>query len=261
MKAATIVCPGRAGPGATSVTAIFPSGTAIPYNQLRLYVQFSAAMSEGAAADHVHLLDDASGRQLENALLPMEPELWDRDRRRLTVLLDPARLKRGLLPHQQAGYPLQPGAAVRVVVHPELPDAGGRPLRGRFEHRYQVGPDVRDHVTPGRWDLAPPAPGPASRSSSTSTDRSITGCSGGASPSPPVRAGGCPGRRRSARGAVVGLRPRSPWPGGRYQLIVDPRLEDLAGNSVARVFDRDLRLPRDDPRPARPARLPFTVGM
>ena len=131
-KTATIVCPGRAGPGATRVTAIFPSGTAIPYNQLRLYVQFSAAMSEGAAADHVHLLDDASGRQLENALLPMEPELWDRDRRRLTVLLDPARLKRGLLPHEQAGYPLQPGAAVRVVVHPELPDAGGRPLQGRF---------------------------------------------------------------------------------------------------------------------------------
>jgi hypothetical protein len=28
---------------------------------------------------------------------------------------------------------------------------------------------------------------------------------------------------------------------------VDPRLEDLAGNSLARVFDRDLTRPEDAP--------------
>jgi hypothetical protein len=40
-------------------------------------------------------------------------------------------------------------------------------------------------------------------------------------------------------------------------LVVDPALEDLAGNSVTRVFDRDLTRPGDEPREARAVTLPF----
>jgi hypothetical protein len=32
-----------------------------------------------------------------------------------------------------------------------------------------------------------------------------------------------------------------------YRLLVDARLEDLAGNSLVRVFDRDLMRPEDAP--------------
>jgi hypothetical protein len=41
--------------------------------------------------------------------------------------------------------------------------------------------------------------------------------------------------------------PAVPWPAGGCELHVDAALEDLAGNSVRRVFDRDLRLAQDDP--------------
>ncbi len=34
--------------------------------------------------------------------------------------------------------------------------------------------------------------------------------------------------------------------GNDWKLRIDTRLEDLAGNSVRRVFDRDLRRPADD---------------
>jgi hypothetical protein len=34
--------------------------------------------------------------------------------------------------------------------------------------------------------------------------------------------------------------PRLAWTAGPHRLIVDPVLEDLAGNSLTRVFDRDL---------------------
>jgi hypothetical protein len=34
-------------------------------------------------------------------------------------------------------------------------------------------------------------------------------------------------------------------------------LEDLAGNSVSRVFDRDLARPEDQPRQARPVTVGF----
>jgi hypothetical protein len=53
------------------------------------------------------------------------------------------------------------------------------------------------------------------------------------------------------------LVPRQPWAPAAHQLIVDPVLEDLAGNSVSRVFDRDLARPEDRPRQARPVTVGF----
>jgi hypothetical protein len=53
------------------------------------------------------------------------------------------------------------------------------------------------------------------------------------------------------------LVPRLPWTSGAHQLIVDPVLEDLAGNSVSRVFDRDLARREDEPRPAEPVTVGF----
>ena len=44
--------------------------------------------------------------------------------------------------------------------------------------------------------------------------------------------------------------PDVPWEGGDYQLVVEPRLEDVAGNSPARVFDRDIT--KDDDAPGEP---------
>jgi hypothetical protein len=58
----------------------------------------------------------------------------------------------------------------------------------------------------------------------------------------PVEVGTPPGKRG------VSLRPMAPWlRGRRYRVAVDSRLEDLAGNSLSRVFDRDLDRPEDGP--------------
>ena len=51
--------------------------------------------------------------------------------------------------------------------------------------------------------------------------------------------------------------PDRPWGDDDLELRVDPILEDLAGNSIARVFDRDLSAAEDTPRPADVIRLPF----
>jgi hypothetical protein len=39
--------------------------------------------------------------------------------------------------------------------------------------------------------------------------------------------------------------PRQAWEPGLHRLLADPALEDLAGNSVTRVFDRDLTSPAE----------------
>jgi hypothetical protein len=56
------------------------------------------------------------------------------------------------------------------------------------------------------------------------------------------------------------FRPLSVWQPGSYTLRVDGRLEDAAGNSLRRVFDRDLRLREHDPLDADFVDLAFTLS-
>ena len=137
-------------------------------------------------------------------------------------------------------------------------DAAGRPLRGTAERRYAVGPDERRRVDPGAWAVsAPPAGGrePLAVTFDRPLDHGLLGrCLHVTGPDgQPVAGLPEPGpEERSWR-----LTPRQPWAAGPHQLVVDPVLEDLAGNSVSRVFDRDLARAQDDPRLARPAAVTF----
>jgi hypothetical protein len=244
-------------PATTEVTAILPTAAEVPGNLLRLYVWFSAPMSEGYAARHIRLAGD-SGEVIAGALLPGEHELWDASRRRLTLLLDPARIKRGLAGHREAGYPLRAGEPFRLVVDRGFPDARGRPLRAGAERRYQVGGEERRHVDPGDWMVTVPPAGtsePVQVSFGRPLDHGllarclqVTGPDG-----QPVRGTAGTGPEERSWQLVPG----QAWAPGPHQLIADPILEDLAGNSVSRVFDRDLASPEDQPRPARPVTLAF----
>ncbi len=200
------------------------------------------AGSEGHVARHVHLLRADTDEPIEAAFLPW-PELWDRERRRLTLLFDPARLKRGLLPHEAEGYPLTTDVPVRVVVDGAFRDAEARPLRGSFERRYQVGADIRARVDPDLWAHRYPSAGstnPLVIRFDRPLDHALL------QHSIQVAAAS----RRLLTGTIevgAGERswrfvPRLPWREGRYRLLIDAKLEDLAGNSIRQVFDRELTL-------------------
>mgnify|MGYP003346898067 CR=1 FL=1 len=78
----------------TLVTQIYPSADVLPENTLKFYVHFSAPMSRGHSYDHIRLLDEAN-RPVELAFLELAEELWSPDMLRLTLLMDPGRIKRG----------------------------------------------------------------------------------------------------------------------------------------------------------------------
>jgi hypothetical protein len=259
--AVTIVRPALDRPTTTRVVGIHPSGRDVPRNLLRCYVEFSAPMSEGFAAGGIELRDADRDVPLPGALLGFEHELWDADRRRLTVLLDPGRIKRGLVPHQQAGYPLTEGMTVELVVGTALRDAGGAALAAEERRRYRVGPDVRQRVNPAAWTIQAPRAG--------TRDELVVGFD---RPLDRALALRCLRVRPEPAGPGVAgtplltegeqewrFRPSGEWPRGRLQIVVDHRLEDLAGNSVSRVFDRDLERRADDPAPARPVVLDVAV--
>jgi hypothetical protein len=244
-------------PATTEVTDIRPTAAEVPSNLLRLYVWFSAPMSEGCAAGQVRLARD-DGSIMAGALLPTEHELWDASRRRLTVLLDPARIKRGLPANRDTGYPLRPGEPFRLIVGSGFRDAQGVPLRAAAQRRYEVGGEERRHVDPGRWVLTVPVAGTCEPLEVTfgrplyhgllARCLQVTGPGG-----QPVDGTALTGPGEQSWQLV----PRRTWAPGAHQLIVDPVLEDLAGNSVSRVFDRDLARPEDQPRQPGPAAVAF----
>jgi hypothetical protein len=232
----------------TSVLEIHPTGPAIPLNHLKLYVTFSGPMSEGCSGRALRMLDAETREVLADVFLPMEPELWDPARRRLTALLDPGRIKRGLRNHEQFGYPLREGRPVLVVVGEEFRDAEGRPLRAPAVRRYDVGPAVRQRVDPNRWRWRWPAASGAPLE--VAFDRPLDHAlvrrcirvldADGA----PV-----PGELSVPAGELgLSFRPHAGWErGSSCRVTIDARLEDLAGNSLRRVFDRDLSRPEDTP--------------
>jgi hypothetical protein len=245
-----LAIPGPAGEPTTEVAAIHPTAPTVPRNLLKLYVSFSAPMSEGEVARHVTVRRAPSGEPIANAFLPMEPELWDHGRSRVTVLFDPARIKRGLSPHAAIGYPLVEGETVEVVVDAAFRDGDGRPLAAGATRHYTVGPDVRRRVDPAEWRIAAPAAGtraPLVVDFDRPLDHALLQhCLA------VVDETGRPlaGRAESADGETRWrFVPDAPWAAGRHELAVDGILEDLAGNSVVRVFDRELAREAHDPEP------------
>jgi hypothetical protein len=244
----------------TEVVGIWPTADVVPRNLLRLYVWFSSPMSEGQATEHVRLLG-GDGATLDHPFFSLEHELWDRDRRRLTILLDPARIKRGLVPHQELGYPLAKGESVRLVVDAGFRDARDRPLRAGAERAYRVGPDERRRVDPAAWDLEVPAAGTLAHLDAH-FDRPLDQALLARCLTVEGPAGGqVPGRGRVGPDARSWtFQPQPEWAEGLHHLVVDAILEDLAGNSVRRVFDRDLGRPEDDPVGAEPVRLELAIN-
>ncbi len=240
--------PSPEAPSTTEVVEIYPTAAELPVNLLRVYVHFSAPMSEGWAAHAIRVSREDTGETLDDVFLPPEPELWDAQRKRLTMLLDPGRIKRGLVPNLEFGYPLVEDTTVRISVAPSFRDAAGRPLRAGAERSYNIGPALRSRVAPTAWQLTAPAAG--SRAPLlVEFDR-------------PLDHGllqHCLSVRDEAGNTIAGLAetgvserswsftPDNPWTTGKHRLVVEPRLEDVAGNSPARVFDRDVTKAEDAP--------------
>lgn len=241
-------------PALTEVTHIFPSCELLPENLLRFYVCFSNSMQRGRAVDEVSLLD-SEGQPVADALYRPPVELWDRAMRRLTVLLDPGRLKRWVGPNVEMGPPLKARQTYTLEIGSGMIDLHGRPLRERFRKRFLVGDPVREHISVESWK--PPVTG--SRQAlvllfknpldwalllQTITVRSAEGS---------MIAGQVAVDQYEKRWNFI---PASPWTAGTYRICVGYGLEDVCGNTITGAFDRPIR---KDPHPVSPAHDPLVV--
>ncbi len=152
---AVLLRPARHVGATTEVLSVHPQAQEVPRNLLRFYVVFSGPMSEGHAREHLRLVNE-NGAPLHDAFLSTDYELWDGPHRRLTVLLDPARIKRGLAAHRQAGYPTPGRRAVPVRRRRGISRRPGRSSPFGCRKALRRGPRRASAGRAGRLEAAQP---------------------------------------------------------------------------------------------------------
>lgn len=238
-KAAPIVStfklPLQAAEPTTVVTQIYPSADVLPENLLKFYVHFSAPMSRGHIYDHIHLLDER-GQPVELPFLEIDEELWTPDLKRLTLFIDPGRIKRGVKPLEDVGPALEEGKRFTLVIDQAWQDGDSRPLKSTFRKTFRVGPPDRDAPDPTRWKIHPPRAGtrdPLEMSFPDPMDHalalrmiSIPNVSGKVTMEDQER--------------LWKFVPSTQWRTGTYNLRIESIIEDLAGNNVGKLFEVDV---------------------
>ena len=226
-----------AGP---EVVAVYPALDTLPENLLKFYISFSKPMQEGYALNHIHLIK-GDHDTMSSVFLDLQQELWNNERTMLTLWLDPGRIKRGLQPNKLLGPPLNKGSHYQLAIDKDWQDAEGILLKASFRKNFFTGP--RDSLSPyvHVWTLDVPKPGtkePLMISFHESLDHVLAKKTISIADANGNEVNGT--LRLNDFGSVIYFLPGSKWKPGIYNLLIESRLEDLAGNNLDRLFDTDL---------------------
>jgi hypothetical protein len=248
--------PKPVAPG-TTVSRIHPGAGTVPENLLKFYLHFSAPMSGGDIYRHLHLRNNTTGKEVELPFLELAEELWNPDMTRLTVFIDPGRVKREVKPLEDIGPALVAGQQFTLTIDAAWPDAAGQPLKQSAVKKFRVTPPDRTPPAPDTWKLTPPPAGTRDPLRLTFPEPLDHALALRLLTIPDV-----PGEPTLSEDALQWTWiPAGPWKPGIRTLLIQPELEDLAGNSIAKPFEVDIAgTHKEKPRPAaKPVSLPFTI--
>lgn len=242
-----------------TVIAVYPTTEIVPENLLRFYVHFSRPMARGNVYSHVRLLT-AEGNEVDLPFLELGEEFWDPQQQRLTLLLDPGRIKQDVKPREDVGPALTVNTQMTLVIRDTICDSENRPIQSDFVHRFRVAPPVREAMDLTSWKVSPVVAGtkaplvidfPAPLDHALLEHAIQVVSADGTSISGTVTSS-----NHDRRWQFV---PDSVWRSGDHSLRIETILEDLAGNRIGRPFEVDELTPITREITAEFATIPFTI--
>src|SRR5436190_5507532 len=224
----------------TVVTQVYPSASVLPENLLKFYVHFSAPMSRGHIYDHIHLRNEA-GKDVELPFLEIDEELWNPELTRLTLFIDPGRIKREVKPLEEIGPAMEEGHRYTLVIDAQWKDERGASLKEPFEKSFRAGPADRKPVQVTQWKVQSPKSAtrePLIVRFNESMDHALASrVIHVVDSSSKTLTGKVTLSDQEKRWSFV---PAEPWRGGVHGLLVQNTIEDLAGNNIGKSFEVDL---------------------
>ena len=220
------------------VTAIHPLADELPENLLRFYIYFNTPMKRGQSIDYIQLRD-AEGNVDSAAFMKFKYELWSADGKRLTVLFDPGRLKRGVSTNMRLGPALLEGKNYELSVLGCWQDVYGNELKKDFIKQFKAVSAYRQHININEWSIQEPK--------SNTVDTLSINCNRVMDHAlvqsmiqvledldNPIA-----GQWHiSENGRVLRFIPNIEWRKVRYRLLFDNALEDVAGNNLNSLLDQ-----------------------
>jgi hypothetical protein len=181
--------------------------------------------------------------------------------KRFTLLFQPGRIKTGLQPREELGPILENGKSYTLVLSGGWHDAEGRLLVDKeFRKEFKAGPAAEEPIDPREWKLTPP---PASTKDAFQVRF------------PEPLDHGLLNRvvwivddkNQKVEGKIDvteeetlwSFTPEKRWQAGKYRLVAETILEDLAANRIGRKFEVDLLRPVDKQGATEIVELPFEV--
>lgn len=222
------------------VRDVYPSSDVLPENLLKFYIHFSEPMRRGEVYQYIDLVD-GKGRAVDIPFLEVAEELWNPDGTRLTLFIDPGRVKREVKPLEDVGPAMVEGGRYSLVISSDWPDQNGAPMKREFRKEFQVGPPDRAQPDIKQWQLTLPKAG--TRDSlvvdfGESMERALLDrLLWVENPDGAELKGRIEVSNHEARWEFA---PDTPWREGRHRLVADEWLEDLAGNRIGRPFEVDI---------------------
>lgn len=237
---ATFTPPPRDLTPTTVVAQIYPSADVLPENLLKFYVHFSAPMRRGNIYEHIRLLD-AAGKAVELPFLEIDEELWNHDFTRLTLFIDPGRIKRGVKPLEEIGPSMEVGKSYRLVIDRQWRDGNGAPLKASFEKAFSVTAPDRQPPDHTKWQVQPPTAGsrqalainfPEPMEHALAQRMIVVTKESGETVLGTIAL-----ENQESRWTFI---PETAWQRGRYSIVIQTTIEDLAGNNIGKPFEVDV---------------------
>lgn len=238
---ASFTVPKKEKKGTAEFLAIHPKLDTVPENLLKMYFEFAQPMQEvRSALDFISVTDETDGMETK-PFLRLESELWNKERNVLTLWLDPGRIKTDLIPNRERGLPLTIGKTYTVVVDSLWKSREGMPLKKSYSKKFHVGP--RDDKKPNvaEWRLSMQKEDslkvlhfnfgePMDAFLAMETIRMYD-----------IDNQQIKGQFSLLKNAsILRFIPDNDWSTKEIEIRVESRLEDLAGNNLARRFDTPL---------------------
>ncbi|MBT8185706.1 MAG: hypothetical protein KJN76_12750 [Eudoraea sp.] len=227
--------------GSGELMAIYPSKDTVPENLLKIYLQFSQPMQQvGEVRNYIEVRDETT-KEVVDVFLDMETELWNKEHNRLTLWLDPGRIKTDLIPNREQGLPLLKGHQYKLKISRLWKTAQGIPLNKDYSKGLVVISRDSTKPEPEDWVVTAPESGKKealqlyfnevldailAMEAFTILNSEGEEVSGSFSLGPNERS--------------IYFEPVYSWKKDNYTILIDPILEDMAGNNLKRLFDTDV---------------------